>query len=418
MLPLRSFDAQIARLIKEDWGRIMASLVKALGDFALAEDCLQDAVVQAMDRWAKDGLPKAPDAWLITVARRRALDRLRRDANFAKKSAEIAYLIELEAQPVDDAQHDVIPDKRLELIFTCCHPAIEQKSQVALTLRALGGLSTAEIAAAFLDKPSAMAARLTRAKAKIADAGIPYKVPEPHDLPARLQAVTRVIYLVFNEGYRANASADLTRSDLIAEAIRLGRIMHQLSPESSDICGLLALMLLHDSRRYARADAQARLVPLEHQNRQRWDRAMIAEGTELVRRALVQPPLSAYALQAAISALHAQSPDWGSTDWPQIAALYEQLWRLEPTAVVRINQALAWSYVEGPDAALAFLDKVVAPEDVAGYQPYFAARGDLLSRLGRADAARAAFEHAIELTTAPAERAHFQARIAQLGPLH
>ena len=421
MLPPVQIEAQIARLIKEDWGRILASLVASLGDFSLAEDCLQDAVIKAMDRWPAAGLPKAPDAWLITVARRGALDRIRRDANFASKAADIAYLAELEAsEQGHDAmmQEQSIPDKRLELIFTCCHPSIEEKSRVALTLRALGGLSTAEIAAAFLDKPEAMAARLTRAKAKITAAGIGYKVPDADEIEDRTLAVARVVYLIFNEGFRSNGSDQLMREDLTAEAIRLGRILHALLPDDPQITGLLALMLLGDSRRHARTDVAGNFVPLEFQNRARWDKAKIAEGVGLVKRALSVRPVTSYGLQAAISALHAESADWASTDWAQITALYDRLWHVDPSPVVRVNQAIAWSYVEGPAQALAFLDRVVDPADLARYQPFFAARGDLLARDGQKEAARRAFDQAIALTGAPQERAYLQARKAGLDHLH
>jgi len=408
--PPHDISAQIARMVRADWGRILAALVKSLGDFALAEDSLQDAALEAMAAWAERGLPDAPDAWLITVARRKALDRLRRDANFARKSAEIAYLQELEVQADPADAMEQIPDKRLELIFTCCHPAIEEKSRIALTLRALGGLGTDEIAAAFLDKPETMAARLTRAKTKIKAAGIPFVVPGADELGARLDAVLRVIYLVFNEGYRATSGQDLMRADLIAEATRLARVLRTLMPKSEQVAGLLALILLHDSRRFARLDAQGGLVPLREQNRARWDKSKIREGRALVKEALQSGPPSPFALQAAISALHAESPGWNETDWPQIVALYDALWQLEPTSVVRVNQAVALSFAKDADTALAFLTRHVDPREVAPYQPYHVALSDLLLRAGQRAAARAALAKAVELTHQPEERAYLLAQ--------
>lgn len=417
MLPPLDATTRIARVIREDWGRILASLVKTTGDFALAEDALQEAVVTALDQWGQRGLPARPDAWLLTVARRKALDRLRRDASFARKSAEIAYLAELERQAEDPQAQATIPDNRLEMIFTCCHPALEEKSRVALTLRALGGLSTAEIAAAFLDKPATMAARLTRAKQKIARAGIPFRKPDPKDLRERLAGVLRVIYLIFNEGYRANASQQLMRNDLIDEAIRLGRIMVALMGDHAETRGLLGLMLLHDSRRHARIDKAGALVPLEHQVRARWDRGKIREGTALVRAALGEAPPGTYAVQGAISALHAEAADFASTDWAQIAALYEVLWSIEPNPVVRVNQALALSYLHDPGVALDWLDDKVTGVDLAEYQPYHVCRGDLLARLGRREEARVSLQRAVELAMAPAEKDYLSGRIAALRPV-
>lgn len=402
--------AQIAGLIRKDWGRILAVLVRGLGDFALAEDCLQDAVLAALDNWPRKGLPQNPDAWLLTVARRKALDRLRRDANFARKAPDISYLLELEAQTSpQDAMTD-IPDKRLELIFTCCHPAIEEKSRIALTLRALGGLTTSEIAAAFLDKTDAMAARLTRAKRKITDAGIPFRIPDAPDLPLRVTGVLRVIYLIFNEGYRSSGSSDMIRTDLIAEAIRLGHLMVLLMPKEKECHGLLALMLLHDSRRRARLGGEGELIPMEEQNRDLWDGEQIKQGKAHLLKAL-GPDAGSYALQAAISAIHADAPDFRRTDWAQIHALYEVLYAREPNPVIRINQAVALSYISGPQPALDQLNALADGARFARYQPFFAARADIHARLNDHDRATADYRAALALTTAQAEQAFLTRRL-------
>ncbi len=407
--------ARITQVARQDWGRILAALVRILGDITLAEDSLQDAVIAALDNWSRNGLPAKPDAWLLTVARRKALDRLRRDANFARKSDEIAYLQSLEAStPPDDAM-DLIPDKRLELIFTCCHPAIEEKSRIALTLRALGGLTTAEIAAAFLDKPDAMAARLTRAKRKITDAGIPFRLPEPDDLPARAATVQRVIYLIYNEGYRPNAADAPIRADLTGEAIRLARMVVDLMPADREARGLLALMLLHESRRTARTDANGALVLLEDQDRSLWDGLLIDKGKALLKTAL-GPGAGPYAIQAAISAIHAEAASFEATDWPQIAALYEMLHAMEPNPVIRINQAIALSQAGNPAAGLAMLDSIGDAPRFARYQPFFAARADILARIGRAEQAAADYAMAISLSPSDAEReALVRRRAARLG---
>jgi len=399
MLPPARAEAQITRLIREDWGRILASLVSSIGDYALAEDSLQDAVVEALGRWSDTGLPRNPDAWLITVARRKALDRLRRSETAARKAPDLVLWLEGLGDAAEDAPM-LIPDHRLELIFTCCHPALEEKSRVALTLRALGGLTTEEIASAFVDTPAAMAARLTRAKKKLRAAGVPFKLPEMEDLHARLDGVLKVIYLIFNEGSHAS-SGTLSRADLVAEAIRLGRILKGLLPDHAEITGLIALMLLTDSRRLARTDAGGSFVTLEDQNRARWDRAKIAEGAGLVEQALTAGPPGPYALQAAISALHAQAPTFASTDWPQIVALYGALARLDPNPIIRINQAVALSYAEGPAPALALLDAVAEAQDLSRYQPLHASRADLLSRLARHDEAAQSYRAAIALARAP-----------------
>lgn len=388
MLPPRSSDRAIECCVREEWGRILASLVKRLGDFQLAEDCLQDAVLVAMDKWAVEGLPKSPAGWLISVARRKAIDRMRRSANFASKQAEIAYLMELEGVEEEDAIG--FGDERLEMIFTCCHPALEEKTRVALTLRTLGGLSTEEIAEAFLDKVDAMSARLTRAKNKIATAGIPYRVPEPEELPERMGSVLTVIYLIFNKG--------IERDDLSDEAIRLGRILLGLMPEEPEVAGLLALMLLHDARRVARTDEAGAFVPLDAQNRTRWNKAKIEEGVALLKAALARGSVGPFQLQAAIHAVHGQAATWGETDWAEIVALYEVFYRLQPSPVVRINQAVAASYAVSVSHALKMLDDVGVGGALEHYQPYWAARADVLGRLGKVHSARDCYERAITLS--------------------
>lgn len=394
MLPPRSLDRAIERCVREEWGRILASLVKRLGDFQLAEDCLQDAVLVAMDKWAVEGLPQSPAGWLISVARRKAIDRIRRSANFASKQGEIAYLMELESTKEDEVEG--FGDERLNMIFTCCHPALEEKTRVALTLRTLGGLSTEEIAGAFLDKVDAMSARLTRAKKKIAAAGIPYRVPEAEELAERLGSVLTVIYLIFNKG--------IERGDLSGEAIRLGRIVLDLMPNEPEVEGLLALMLVHDARRAARLDEAGAFVPLDAQNRSRWNRAKIEEGVALLKVALARGRVGPFQLQAAIHSVHGQAATWGETDWAEIVALYEVLYCEQPSPVVRINQAVAVSYAMSVASGLAMLDEVGAGGALERYQPYWAARADFLGRLGETQLAHESYEHAIELSENRQER--------------
>ncbi|MDG1449659.1 MAG: RNA polymerase sigma factor [Ascidiaceihabitans sp.] len=398
MLPPLSTEQVIERTVREEWGRILASLASGLNDLQLAEDCLQEAVISAMDHWGRNGLPRSPSAWLIIVARRKALDKLRRAQNFARKENEIAYLLELENRPLDDPMTETIPDKRLEMIFTCCHPALERKSQVALTLRTLGGLSTDEIAAAFLDKPSSMQKRITRAKQQIARGGIPYEVPQDADLPERISTVLSVLYLIFNEGYSANSGTTVLRSDLSGEAIRLTRIIVALLPNDCEAAGLLALMLLHDSRRNARVGPAGEIIALEDQNRKRWDREKIQEGVAILKETLPKQGIGPYQIQAAISAVHAQSPAWEQTDWAEIVALYELLFAMQPTSVVQVNLAVAVSYAQTPDAALVIMEKVATAAKIQSYQPYYAAMGNLLARAGRITEAKVSFENAIELS--------------------
>ncbi len=403
MMPPRDPAQAIERTLREEWGRILSALTKSLGDLQLAEDCLQDAITRAMEVWPTKGLPDSPAAWLISTARRRAIDLFRRDARWAARVPELSYLADIANQP-EDRRPEIIPDKRLEMIFTCCHPAIEQKTQVALTLRTLGGLSTDAIAAAFLDKPQAMAQRLTRAKRKIGAAGIPYEIPDRDKLQERLNAVLAVIYLIFNAGYSVPSQLD-------DEAIRLGRIMHHLMPEQAEVAGLLALMLLHDARQLARTGPDGAFIPLEDQNRNRWDRAKITEGDTLLQATLPRGQVGPYQLQAAISALHAQSPRWADTDWAQIAALYGLLYQIQPSAVVRVNQAIAVSYAQSVTAGLALLDQVADEPQLTGYQPYHAARADLCARAGDLTAAKASYETAIALTTEESNKQFLQSKL-------
>ena len=405
MLPPRSLDRAIERCVREEWGRILASLVKRLGDFQLAEDCLQDAVLVALKTWAVEGLPRSPAGWLISVARRKAIDRMRRSANFASKQSEIAYLMELERVTEDEVEG--FRDERLEMIFTCCHPALEEKTRVALTLRTLGGLSTEEIAAAFLDNVDAMSARLTRAKKKIAAAGIPYRVPEPDELAERLGSVLTVIYLIFNKG--------IERYELSGEAIRLGRIILELMPEEPEVAGLLALMLIHDARRAARLDKTGAFVPLDAQNRSRWNRTKIQEGVALLKVALRRGRVGPFQLQAAIHAVHGQALTWDETDWAEIAALYEVLYREQPSPVVRINQAVAVSYAMSPACGLAMLDEVGVDRALERYQPYWAARADFLGRLAEIQLAQESYERAIELSENEQEREFLRRKAGRLA---
>lgn len=405
----------IDRTVREERGRILASLVGSLKDFQLAEDCLQDAIVSAMGHWKKNGLPRSPAGWLITVARRRALDKLRRDQNFAKKQTEIAYLLDLENRPLDETLLDTIPDSRLEMIFTCCHPVLDIKSQVALTLRTLGGLSTEEISSAFLDTPQAMQQRITRAKKKIASTGIPYSIPDRSDLPERVRAVLSVIYLIFNEGYSATKGDSPHRKDLTDEAIRLGRILTALLPEETEGAGLLALMLLHDSRREARTNSDGDIVPLQSQSRKRWNQGKIREGVAILERTLPKNKVGSYQLQAAISGVHAQSKSWDQTDWVEIATLYDMLYALQPSPVVRINHAVAVSYAKSPQVALQMLADVAGMAKMHSYQPFHAALGDIQERAGLFEQAKDSYLKAAELSDNAVEQRFLNRRATRSG---
>ena len=385
----------------------MAVLVRVFGDIDIAEDAVADAFAAAVQRWPVDGLPPSPDGWIITTARNRAIDRLRREASRADRQAQAA-LLHAHDEPIEEGP---VRDERLRLIFTCCHPALGRGAQVALTLRLLGGLTTAEIARAFLVPEPTMAQRLVRAKGKIKDARIPYRLPAAADLAGRLQSVLAVVYLVFNEGYAASSGGELVRADLCAEAIRLGRQLAELMPDEPEVLGLLALMLLLESRRAARTTAAGDLVPLADQERARWDRAQIAEGQANVRDCLRRNEPGVYQIQAAINAVHSDAPSAAATDWPQIVQLYDQLLAYDPNPVVALNRAVAVAEVDGPGTALALVDAL----DLGAYHLFHAIRADLLRRLGRDGEAVAAYEAAINLTENAAERDFLRRRRQSLA---
>jgi RNA polymerase sigma-70 factor, ECF subfamily len=387
----------VEQVFRSDYGRVVATLTRLLGDIGLAEEAVQDAFAVALDTWPRTGVPPSPTGWIVTTARNRAIDRIRREATRDQRHAQAALLLARDEPEEDHA----VRDDRLRLVFTCCHPALAPAAQVALTLRLVGGLTTAEIARAFLVPETTMAQRIVRAKAKIRDAHIPYRVPDEHELPDRLRPVLSVVYLVYNEGYVATSGDSLDRVDLAREAVRLGRLVVELMPDEPEARGLLALMLLGESRRPARTGVDGSLVRLPDQDRTRWDSSLVAEGQALVRECLRRNAPGPYQVQAAIAAVHSAAPTAADTDWAQVLALYDQLLALAPSPVVRLNRAVALAEVAGPTAALDAVD----PLGLEGYYLFHAVRADLLARVGRAGEARTAYDAAIALTDNGAERA-------------
>ena len=411
------FSRTIETLYRSESGRILATLVRLLGDLDLAEEAMHEAFAVALESWPQTGIPDNPRPWLISTARFKAIDGMRRRARF--DGAQRDLIAHMESRVNDVAIDDEeIDDDRLRLIFTCCHPALPPEGQVALTLREICGLTTEEIARAFLVTPATLAQRIVRAKAKIRETSIPYEVPSPEELPERLDAVLQVIYLVFNEGYSAAAGTEVTRAELTREAIRLGRLLIELQPESEggdpEIMGLLALMLLQESRRAARTSPTGELILLENQDRSVWNREQIAEGVKLVEKALSSRRFGPYTLQAAIAAVHASAESAAATDWRQIVALYNQLVRLQPSPVVHLNRAVAIAMSDGPEAGLKHIDALLEHGELANYYLAHSARADLYRRLGRADEARASYERALALTQQEPERQFLQERIRQL----
>ncbi len=411
--PSRELQRLVDDVYQAESRRVFATLIRLLGDFDLAEDALHDAFAAALRQWGSEGVPANPRAWLVSAGRFKAIDGLRRRARFDASLATLASQLEDGTDEFDAVGDDGVPDDRLRLVFTCCHPALAMEARIALTLREVCGLTTEEIARAFLVPPPTLAQRIVRAKARIRDAGIPYQVPAQADLPERLDGVLHVVYLLFNEGYAASSGESLTRPDISGEAIRLARLILALLPEP-EVAGLLALMLLHESRRPARTTANGDIVLLEDQDRALWDRALIAEGSILVESALRTRRFGPYTLQAAISAVHAEAPSVADTDWAQIVALYDVLAQATPTPVVELNRAVAVAMRDGPAAGLALIDAILARGDLDGYHLAHAARADLLRRLGQSANARSAYERALALTRQDAERRFLERRLRDL----
>lgn len=402
----------IEAVYRSESRRVLATLIRLLGDFELAEEALHDAFAAALEKWPRAGVPQNPRAWLVSTGRFKAIDTLRRRARYDARLASIAQQIETSTEPVP-AEDEAVPDDRLRLIFTCCHPALPADAQIALTLREVCGLTTEEIARAFLVSPATVAQRIVRAKTKIRDARIPYQLPERAELAERLATVLHVVYLVFNEGYYASSGAALTRTDLSGEAIRLGRLLRELLPDP-EVDGLLALMLLHEARRSSRMRA-GELVLLDEQDRSQWDQALIREGRIRVERALRSRRFGPYTLQAAIAALHAEAPSAEQTDWPQIVGLYDVLLRADPSPIIELNRAAAVAMRDGPAAGLALIDDILKRGELKEYQLAYAARADLLRRLGRMNEARAAYERALALAKQEPERRFLSRRLDQLS---
>jgi len=405
--------AEIDSLYRKESRRVLATLIRLLGDFERAEEALHDAFRAAVEKWPVEGIPQNPVSWLVSAGRFKSIDKQRRDARFEhlEDRPDVSESLAVQSTPLDE--QELLEDDRLRLVFTCCHPAIAPDAQVALTLREVCGLATEEIAAAFLTPAPTLAQRIVRAKNKIRDANIPYEVPAREDLPARLESVLRVIYLVFNEGYLASSGESATRADLSAEAIRLGRLVLELLPEP-EVRGLLALMLLHESRREARADAAGELILLDEQDRTRWNQAYIREGATLVRDALSTPQAGPYAIQAAIAAVHAEAETPEDTDWREIVGLYDVLLALSPSPIVELNRAVAISMRDGPEAGLRALSRL--GDELDGYQLAHAARADFCRRLGRHADARKAYQRAIDLTAQGPARRFLEKRLAALPP--
>jgi len=408
-----STNRQIEEIYRTESRRVLATLIHLIGDFELAEDAMHEAFSAAMEQWSIDGVPKSPRAWLVSAGRFKAIDQIRHRAKFETSFEPLAEQLADSLGVEEDFDDDKIEDDRLRLIFTCCHPALSPEVRVALTLREVCGLTTEEIARAFLTTPSTMAQRIVRAKAKIREARIPYKVPSRDELPERLDTVLQVVYLIFNEGYSASSGESATRADLSAEAIRLARLILDLLPES-EVKGLLALMLLHESRKSARTNSDGDLILLENQDRSLWDRTMIREGTALVEQALSSQPVGPYAIQAAIAAVHTEGQDAGSTDWDEIVGLYGLLMRINPSPVVELNRAVAVAMRGGPEVGLRLIDDILARGELMDYHLAHSARAELCRRLGRSTEAITSYERALSLTQQEPERRFLERRLNEM----